>query len=193
MDLEDSYGVDTLKQESAVLEHFKNLNTRNPKKIVKFAKKLYGEVETSIQRKFCLDIIKADNPVKYLEECMGLIYDCANLIEGFIETGHHGMMFTGDDGKTVHPLKLNTRENWLKEGQRWDPEQEREIMYELCEQWMIDTNQTLVHTKILLFPKFGFSGVPRMLTCRLKPRVEGEPRTRVVTTTHSLAGMVKPT
>lgn len=189
---EDSYGEDALTQENLVLRRFKELNTRNPKKLVQFAKKLYGEVETTLQRKFCLDIINADNPVKYLEECMGLIYDCANLIEGFIETGHHGMMFTGDDGKTVHPLKLNTRENWLKEGQRWDPEQEREIMYELCEQWMVETNQTLVHTKILLFPKFGFSGIPRMLTCRLKPVEKGEPRTRIVTTTHSPLGNKKP-
>lgn len=154
---------DNLEQEAAILVKFEELKNPNPKKVKKLASRLYGESITEIQKRLCRDIYRADDPVKYMYSCIEKIRDCAILIEQFIEDGFHGMIFTGRDGTEVWPIKLDTRENWLTEGKQWDPDQELIIQHEAANSWMREHDKGYFFGKVVLFPKFGFSGEPRII------------------------------
>lgn len=154
---------DALEQESAILKFFEDMKNPNDKKIKKLAAKLYGEVKNDIQKRLCRDVYRADQPLKYVRSCIAKIRDCAILIEQFIEDGCHGMIFTGKDGCEVYPVKLDTRENWLTEGKSWDPEQEMLIQNDAANNWMRDHDKGYFFGKVVLFPKFGFSGEPRII------------------------------
>lgn len=154
---------DALEQESAILKFFEDMKNPNDKKIKKLAAKLYGEVKNDIQKRLCRDVYRADQPLKYVRSCIAKIRDCAILIEQFIEDGCHGMIFTGKDGCEVYPVKLDTRENWLTEGTRWDPEQEMIIQHDCVNNWMKEHNKGYFFGKVVLFPMFGFSGEPRIV------------------------------
>ncbi len=157
---------DCIEQESAILEVFEQLKNPNDKKVKKLAAKLYSEVTNEIQKRLCRDVYRADEPLKYLRTCINKIRDCAILIEQFIEEGAHGMIFTGKDGCDVYPVQLNTRENWLKEGKRWDPEQETIIQHNAVDEWMKTHDKGYFFGKVVLFPQFGFSGEPRIIEMR---------------------------
>lgn len=154
---------DTLEQESAILDLFEQIKNPNPKKIKKLATRLYGECTLEVQKRLCRDIYRADDPVKYMRSCIAKIRDCAVLIEQFIEDGCHGMIFTGRDGTEVWPVKLNTQQTWLNEGKAWDPEQEMLIQHEAVDAYMRENNKGYFLGKVVLFPKFGFSGEPRII------------------------------
>jgi hypothetical protein len=154
---------DNLKEESAILDIFEGIKNPNPKKVKKLASRLYGEVTSDIQKRLCRDIFRADDPVKYMWSCINKIRDCAILVEQFIEDGNHGMLFTGKDGLEVYPVKLDTRDNWLTEGTKWDPEQEMIIQHDACNNWMQEHDKGSFYGKVVLFPQFGFSGEPRII------------------------------
>lgn len=154
---------DYLEQESAILEVFEQLKNPNDKKVKKLAARLHSEVTNDIQKRLCRDVYRADEPLKYLRSCISKIRDCAILIEQFIEDGAHGMIFTGKDGCDVYPIKLETRQNWLTEGKEWDPEQEMIIQHDSVNSWMRENDKGYFLGKVVLFPKFGFSGEPRII------------------------------
>ena len=154
---------DTLEQESAILAIFEQMKNPNPKKVKKLAARLYAESPLEIQKRLCRDIYRADEPVKYMQSCIEKIRDCAILIEQFIEDGCHGMIFTGKHGTDVWPVKLNTQQTWLTEGTAWDPEQEMIIAHEAVNAFMQENDKGYFYGKVVLFPKFGFSGEPRII------------------------------
>lgn len=159
----DNIEHDTLKQESAILDKFEALKNPNAKKVKKLAARLYNECTLEIQKRVCRDIYRADDPVKYMRSCIDKIRDCAMLIEQFIADGCHGMIFTGKNGTDVWPIQLNTRESWLTEGKRWDEEQEMIIQHDCVNNWMKEHDKGRFYGKVVLFPKFGFSGEPRII------------------------------
>lgn len=154
---------DTLHHESAILDLFEAIKNPNAKKVKKFAARMYNECQLEIQKRLCRDIYRADDPVKYMRSCISKIRDCAILTEQFIEDGCHGMIFTGPNGIDVYPVKLNTRESWLTEGKRWDEEQEMILHHDACNAWMKEHDKGYFYGKVVLFPKFGFSGEPRIV------------------------------
>ncbi|MNO21499.1 hypothetical protein D3C76_112730 [compost metagenome] len=162
-DIKTGIEYDTLNQESAILDQFEAIKNPNAKKVKKFAARMYNECTLEIQKRLCRDIFRADDPVKYMRSCIDKIRDCAILVEQFIEDGCHGMIFTGKNGTDVYPVQLNTRESWLNEGKRWDEEQEMIIQHEAVNNWMKDHDKGYFYGKVVLFPKFGFSGEPRIV------------------------------
>lgn len=159
--------MSTLQQESDILLHFQQLNSKNPKKVVKLAKRLLWEVEHETQRIFCTDIIEALDPVKYVEFCTQRVQDFALIMEDTIAAGNHGVMFVGKDGDIIYPIKLDTLPNWLKETDKWTEEDEYQIMMDATTAYMHAHNRYSLKTKVVLFPQFGFSGVARMLSVEL--------------------------
>lgn len=159
----DNIEFDTLKQESAILDMFEALKNPNPKKVKKLASRLYAECTLEVQKRLCRDIYRADDPVKYMKSCISKIRDCAILVEQFIADGCHGMIFTGANGVDVYPVQLATRESWLNEGKRWDEEQEMIIQHDCINNWMKEHDKGYFYGKVVLFPKFGFSGEPRII------------------------------
>lgn len=172
-DIATGIEYDTLEKESAILDLFEQMKNPNPKKVRKLAARLYGECTLEIQKRLCRDIYRADNPVKYMRSCIDKIRDCAILVEQFIEDGCHGMIFTGKDGTEVWPIKLDTRENWLTEGKDWHPEQEQLIQHDAVDAWMREHDKGYFYGKVVLFPKFGFSGEPRIIEMKCGADTEG--------------------
>lgn len=150
-----------LEQESAILKEFQKHKTNNPKKIVKLANKLYNEAKYEIQKKLCLEIINAADPVKYLDYCINRIYDFAIIMEEELTKGNHGVIFTGPKGDIIFPIKLKVLEHWIN-GDKWNEEDEYEILLQSVTNFMESNNRKSIKAKALLFPKFGFSGIPRM-------------------------------
>lgn len=163
MDPKPAIDYDTLNEESAILDIFASMKNPNPKKVKKLATRLFNESTLEIHKRLCRDIYRADDPVKYMHSCINKIRDCALLVEQFIEDGNHGMLFTGKDGLDVYPVKLDTRENWLGEDKKWDPEQEMLIQHDAARNWMREYDKGHFYGKVVLFPKFGFSGEPRII------------------------------
>lgn len=161
----DNIEFDTLKQESAILDMFEAIKNPNYKKVKKFAARMYNECTLEIQKRLCRDIYRADDPVKYMRSCIAKIRDCAILVEQFIEDGCHGMIFTGANGTDVWPVQLTTRiaVSWLEDGKRWDEEQEMIIAHDCANNWMKEHDKGYFYGKVVLFPKFGFSGEPRII------------------------------
>lgn len=149
---------DALSLESEILSHFEGVT--NPKKIKKIATKLYGQVTSEIQKKLCMDLIQAKDPVAKLTRCVGLITDAAFIIEQFVEEGNHGMILIKDE---VYPVKIKTVDRWLTSKDRWTEEDEIDIQYKAAEDWLKTNNKTQFLGKVVLYPHFGFSGVPRLI------------------------------
>lgn len=164
---------DTLEQESAILARFEAIKNPNAKKVKKLAAKLYAEVPHEIQKRLCRDVYRAHDPLTYVRSCIEKIRDCSILIEQFIEDGSHGMIFTGSDGNTVYPVRLKTPAHWLKEDERWDPEQEAIIQHDSVKAWMEEHNKGYFYGKVVLFPKFGFTGEPRIIEMQCSSDTEG--------------------
>lgn len=149
---------DALSIESTILEHFKGMT--NPKKIVKLANKLLNEVDSEVGKLLCIGLIKAKDPYEKLKRNVALIEDAAVIIEDFIEQGFHGMIILKDN---VYPVEVKTIKSWLSSKDKWTEEDEIEIQYKVAEDWLRTNNKTEFLGKVVLFPNFGFSGVPRLV------------------------------
>lgn len=155
-----------LEQESGILKAIKAANLKNPKKLVKFVTKLYSECEWDIQKMFCLQIIEAKDPVGYVDLCIRRIEDCAVIMENMVEESNHGMMFVGANGDTVLPIRLNTMEKWLTEMGKWHPDDEFEIGRDAADAYYEQHPNVPGPIKLVLFPQFGFTGIPRYFVRR---------------------------
>lgn len=159
-----------LEDESYILGLFEEQNFTNPKKLKKFATRLYKEAQTEVQQWLIMDILTAADPIKYLNDAIAKIRDCAVIIEQFIEDGCHGMIMMGNN---VYPVKLETVQKWLIEQKPWDPEQEMLIQHDAANSWMREHDKGRFSGKVVLFPQFGFSGIPRDITMACTEDVEG--------------------
>lgn len=152
---------DALTQEASILKHFEDLgDKKNPKKVKKLATRLYGQSPHTVQKKLCRDILMAADPVGYVERCIAMINDCSTIVQQFVEDGCHGMIMMGND---VYPVKLKTLAKWLEENKRWDPEEEAKIQKDAAQEWLNAYEKDWFFGKVVLFPNFGFSGVPRII------------------------------
>lgn len=158
--------MSSLENESQILEHFKDL-PNNPKKIKKLAMKLHNESNSDLQRMLCMDIINAPKPKAYIDFCVRRIEEFAMIMEEEIAKGNHGVLFVGKKGDIVYPIRLNTVERWLHEKEQWTAEDEFEIQKDSVKIFMESMGSKHLLAKVVLFPQFGFSGIPRMIEMNL--------------------------
>lgn len=168
--------TDSFAQESAILKVFKDANLKNPKKVRSMATRLLKETTLPIQRQLLMDLIVAGNPLKYLHYCIDHVEQCAVIIKQFIDDGCHGMIMTGHKCRTIYPVKLDTRENWLKADDLWNEEDELLIQHNAAEMWMKEYDKGYFLGKVVLFPHFGFSGIPRVIEMQCSTDTEGMKR-----------------
>lgn len=157
----DQIVEDPLMAEAAILQFFKNNFTTNPKKLVKLAIRVMPDCADYVVKGLITSILNAKDPVAYLQKCFRDIEALVEISKDLVADGYHGMIFMKD---VIYPLKLDTRENWLKD--RWAEEDELEILHRLAGEWMRTNNKTSFHGKVVLWPAFGFSGIPTNIRMR---------------------------
>jgi hypothetical protein len=157
----DQIVEDPLMAEAAILQFFKNNFTTNPKKLVKLAWRVRPHCAEYVIKGLLNTIVKSKDPVGYLQKCFQDIDDLVKLIPELVAEGFHGMIMVND---VIYPLTLDTRDNWLKE--RWSEDDELEILERLAVQWMRLYDQTYFQGKVVLWPAFGFSGIPTDIVLR---------------------------
>ena len=150
-----------MEQENQVLNYFFDNWVPKPKNIYKMAKRIYPQVPKFIQRSILDYIVKFQvDPVDYLRRCFDEKAEWAVVMERVLAEGNHGIIFTDHE---VFGFSLKTNPRWLqdKEQKHWHPDDEYDIMQRSIEIWMEERNLTTFLGKIMLFPEYGFSGMPR--------------------------------
>lgn len=147
-----------LEQENQVLRYFQDNWTTNPKKLVKMAKRIAPGIPDFIQRSIIYNVCTAKFPVKFLEEAFREMHDLPIIMKQLMDDGNHGMIM---DGSKLYGIEIKANPKWLRENDKWNPDDEDEIMNTVIENWMEEQKIKAFIGKILLFRDFGFSGIPR--------------------------------
>jgi hypothetical protein len=147
-----------LEQENQVLRYFQANWTTNPKKLVKLAKKITPGIPAFIQRSIIHNVCTAKYPVKFLEEAFREMGDLPILMKQLRDEGNHGMIM--DDNK-IYGIEIKANPKWLRENDKWNPDDEDEIINSVVEGWMEEQKIKAFIGKVLLFHECGFSGIPR--------------------------------
>ncbi len=151
-------------QEFKLIEELKTIS--NPKKLAREAFRIsVSDKYTPIQKLLASKLAEHSKPKLLLKIYETRIRDFAILMEKFIEDGAHGLIMTGEEGNSVYPLKLDVRENWVSDpDDRWNLEDETEIIEKALDVYLLECQDNARFSiKAVLFPQFGFSGVPRQL------------------------------
>lgn len=149
---------DSLALETQALLNFEGVD--HPKKIVKLAKRLHGQTKSAIQKKLYFNLSYAKDPVQRLDDYRRTVIDATDIIAQFLAEGNHGMII---ESGLVYPVNLKTMKSWLEDGKEWDPSDEEEIQFKCAENWLVTHGKTHFLGKVVLFPEFGFTGVPRLV------------------------------
>lgn len=157
-----------IQQEAAFLKFLKENFTTNPKKLKKLAMREAEKHSLEVLTGLVHSIVRSRDPVGYVKECFRQAEVYPEIIQEFIDQGDHGMMVVND---VVSPVRINANPRWLREKDKWNPDDELDIQHNLIEAWMIENNVTHFKGKIALFPFFGFSGLFRRIR---KQRVFGK-------------------
>lgn len=147
-----------LEQENQVLRYFQDNWTANPKKLVKMAKKIAPGIPDFIQRSIIHNVCVARYPAKWLQEAFREMNDLPILMQQLRDEGNHGMIM--DDNK-IYGIEIKANPKWLRENDKWNPDDEDEIINSVVEGWMEEQKIKAFIGKVLLFHEFGFSGIPR--------------------------------
>lgn len=177
------HSVPKFDQEVAVLMWFKDNFVRNPKKLKALARRLEPFVPDYIATSLCREIQKFPEPdeikhiakmnkarnrpapalncVEWMERNFREIEEFAEIIENFVEQGFHGMIYDHDK---LFPIKLKALPKWLTEADgRWTEEDESDILRRSLKEWMIENQRYHHKDRVLLFERFGFSGMSSLL------------------------------
>jgi hypothetical protein len=157
-----------IKQEAAFLQFLKDNWTTNPKKLKKLAAREAKNHSAEAILGLISSIALSRDPVAYVLECFRQAEVYPQIIAEFIEQGDHGMIVVND---VVSPVRIQANPRWLRENDRWNPDDEIDIQHRLIETWMIENNVSRFKGKIALFPFFGFSGYFRRIR---KQRILGK-------------------
>lgn len=158
-----------MQQETQMFDYLRANFTTNPKKLKKLARRLAEDPATPgfISNGLLTSIVLHKEPVKFLRRMFRQIEEWPALIEGLISDGNHGMIIIErGDNEVIYPCKIDTRANWLRVNDKWNPEDERLIQLDLAQGWMKEHNKGYIHCKVVLFQPFGFSGIPREIEQR---------------------------
>lgn len=159
-EVEASQQLTPIQEEAAFLKLLKENWTTNPKKLKKLAIRESAKQPAVIVEGIIASILRSPNPVGYVKECFRQAEVYPQIIAQFIADGYHGMMVVAN---VVHPVKLETRVNWLNVKDPWTEEQEIDIQHQVVDNWMAENGLNRYYGKIALFPVFGFSGYFRRI------------------------------
>lgn len=156
------FTLPSFEQEVMVLQWFKDNFTTNPKKLKALARRIRPLIPDYMQTSLCDEIRDSADPVAWMQRNFIEIGSLYNTIENYVATGHHGMIYNKD---VLHGLKLEVSPKWIsgKDTERWTEEQELEIMGQALKAWMIENNRVHHRDRVLLFQRFGFSGVSHVM------------------------------
>jgi hypothetical protein len=151
-----------LEQEGRVLKYFEDHFTTNIKKLKKLALRLMNdpEVPAHAKRGVVSSVLKAGDPVKFLKEAFKEINDIPIIMQALRDDGNHGMIMDQDQ---IYGFEIRANPKWLRRDDRWNPDDEQDIMNDSIEAFMEKHLLQSFRGKILLFKEFGFSGMPRMV------------------------------
>lgn len=153
-----------LEQENSVINYFYDNWAPKKKNLYNIAKRIYPMVPRFIQRSLLDHILSGSvDPVDFMVACFDEKAIWAEIFKRMLAEGNHGIIYNDEMG--VHGFNLNTNPRWLNDkGQkRWHPDDEWEIMKETVDKWEKEMGVDNFEGKIMLFPEFGFSGMPRKL------------------------------
>lgn len=154
--------MNALEQESDILRVLDESGITNPKKLVKLATQLHNQSPHELQRKLCLEIIRSPRPVEYIQHCIQKIKDFAEMVQFEVKQGNHGMLIVGPKMDIIIPIKLDLPASWVNDGTPWIEDDERDIMRQAAENYLRNSTRKYLLAKVVLFPEFGFSGIPRV-------------------------------
>jgi hypothetical protein len=169
--MDENEVTDPLMVEADILKFFKDNFTTNPRKLIRLANQVKLNCTEYVANGLIRSILIAKNPVAYLLKCFKDIEAMVEIARDLTAQGFHGTLFMND---VVYPLKLDTRENWLKD--KWSEEDELEILHRLAAEWMRSNNKSSFHGKVVLWPLFGFSGIPTKIHMRTTDDTSGMKR-----------------
>lgn len=145
-----------IEQENQVIDYFRDNWVDNDKKIIKMVKHIYSSVPRFIQKSFLDVILKVADPKKMLVFYFAEKDRWSEIIKQMVAEGNHGVIY---DDHNVYGFVVETRENWLKEGDKWHKDDEREIIKRSYYKWAREKNLTWFKGKVMMFHHFGFSGM----------------------------------
>ena len=177
------HSLPKFEQERAVLMWFKDNFTTNPKKLKALARRLAPRVPEYIAKSLCLEIQKFPEPdeikhiakinkqrkrpgpdmtcVQWMERNFREIDEFEEIIENFVKDGFHGMIY---DHEKLYPIKLKAMPKWLTEADgKWTEDDEGDILRKALKEWMIENQRYHHKDRVLLFERFGFSGMSSLL------------------------------
>lgn len=152
-----------LEQENCVIDYFFDNWAPKKKNIYKIAKRIYAQTPRFIQRSILDHIMDGSvDPVQFMLACFDEKAEWAKIMKELLDKGDHGMI---DHDSKVYGVNLNTNPRWLndKQQKRWHPDDEWAIMKEAVDLWEKEHGVENFSGKIMLFPEYGFSGMPRKL------------------------------
>lgn len=152
-----------MEQENSVIAYFYDNWVAKKKNLYKLAKRIHEQVPRFIQRSLLDPILLYQvNPIDFMVACFDEKAIWAEIIDRMLKEGNHGVIYT--DKGSVYGINLNTQARWLndKTQTRWHPEDEWKIMKDVVDLWEKE-HGSLDGGKVMLFPEFGFSGMPRKL------------------------------
>lgn len=145
-----------IEQENQVIDYFRDNWVDNDKKIIKMVKHVYNSVPRFIQKSFLDVILKVADPKKMLVFYFTEKERWTEIINQMVAEGNHGVIY---DDHNVYGFVVETRENWLKEGDKWHKDDEREIIKRSYYKWAREKGLTHFKGKVMMFHHFGFSGM----------------------------------
>ena len=151
----------TLEKETKMLQLFRDNYTTNPKKLLKFAKKIWPTQSKFLQEGILRNLFEAKDPVDYLNKCLQQAEEYPVIIKQLVADGKHGFMVRKG---VIYPIEIKARDNWLKANDRWTVEDEDEIMDKWVKAWMKENNVRDFQARVMLFAEFGFSGIMKLVT-----------------------------
>ncbi|MNM27164.1 hypothetical protein D3C81_376490 [compost metagenome] len=171
------YSIPRFEQECVILQWFKDNFNTNPVKLKKLALRIRPKLPDYIQTSLCDEILMSADPVKWMRGNFNMIDDLRNSIESFVADGHHGMVYDKGD---LYGIKLETKvKKWLTEKDGiWDIEFEEDIAASALKAWMIENNRIHHKDRVLLFERFGFSGVSTVIEYTLTAEEAKEAKRR---------------
>lgn len=151
------YSLPNFEQEVNVLQWFRDNFTTNPKKLKSLATRLRPLVPPHMQTSLVDEIRKSANPVAWMQENFREVSILTKAIEDLVASGNHGIVY---DKGGLYGIKLETLPKWLNDKDTaWTEEQEIEIGAAALKEWMIENGRIYHCDRVLLFQRFGFSGI----------------------------------
>lgn len=145
-----------IEQENQVIDYFRDNWVDNDKKIIRMVRHVYPGTPRFIQKSFLDVILSVADPKKMLLFYFAEKIRWGEIIEKMVAEGNHGVIY---DDHSVYGFVVETRDNWLKEDDKWMMSDEQEIIKRSYYAWARGKGLKHFKGKVMMFHHFGFSGM----------------------------------